>query len=90
MTKSYLFLVSALCALWAAAAFTPSPTGFTIKTARRVPGLKPTHLKQTILRMSDESPSEEAEKSASETQVAPAKGEAFYDDEVRIPVDDAL
>ena len=84
--KSFPFLVSALFSVLAVQAFTPSQAGFSVKTARRAPGLKPTHARQTILRMSEEKPSEEAtDATATEaTQVAPKQGEAFYDDEVRI------
>jgi hypothetical protein len=78
MMKTILFLLSALCSLWAVSSFTPSPAGITIKTARRATGLKPTHARQTILRMSEEKT--ETEEPA--TPAAPPKGQAFYDDEV--------
>lgn len=81
MMKSMLFFICALWAVCLTAAFAPSPSAvphrsITFKSARLVPGVKPTYMKQTILRMSDEKPSEE------EKPAAPAKGETFYDDQV--------
>ena len=59
-------------------AFTP-----TFQAARIVPGVKAAHMRQAILmHMSEEEKTTETE--TEETAVAPAKGEAFYDDEVRI------
>ena len=87
--KSFTFLLALFCSLYMANAFSPSPAspGFSIKTARRVPGLKPTHAKQTIvLRMAEEKTTEEGEAVAAEAEstevAAPKQGEAFYDDEV--------
>lgn len=76
MMKSMLVFLSVICALYAplATAFTP-----TFRPARVVPGVKPTHMRQTILRMSEEKPAAEG----GAVEEAPVKGEAFYDDEVR-------
>merc|ERR1719253_456856 len=74
-----LSVLVVLCALSATTAFAPSPaTTLTIKAGRTMTGMKPTYVKRTLVRMSEEKPSEETEK---EAPVAPAKGEAFYDDE---------
>ena len=81
MMKYGLLLVSALCVLFSASAFTTTaPAGLSIKTAKRAPGLKPTYAKQTLLRMSEDNTSTESEEKS--TEVAPKSGEAFYDDEV--------
>jgi len=70
-----LCAIAIICAL---ASMTSALTTPFIRPGRVVAGIKPIHMKQTVtLHMSDEKSAEEG------GAKGPAKGEAFYDDEVR-------
>ena len=81
--KQFLALISLAILLVSVSAFAPTPalsrSTATFKPARVVSGTKPTHMKQTILFMSEPNSEEESTEVAKKPP-APTSG-TFYDDE---------